>query len=734
MPPARPLLALALVAALGCAWGTASGFHLAQTCLMLPLLAFGRTRWVGLVVCVCLVRCSPPPIEGDALRWRGRAELDTEWSAGRGHLAPHRLPRGLVGDGAWISLEGEPHALLEARGPGAPLSVVRRRYGVDQVRRLGGGDEGRLGPSWRERALQRLGHLADPETRALAQALLFADRRGLGAELVEPFTRTGTRHLLALSGLHVGLVAWIVATPIACVLAGLARRLLPNRWTPPAALLRALFVLTLIPLTGGGAPVVRAALAFSLASLAARTRGSSGVRGAGRRADGLSLWALALLIELALEPTAIRAVSVQLSYGATGGLLLWTGPLSRLWATAPAPVVPAGVSRWVAVPTRRAARALRSGVLASVVATLATLPLVWHHFGEVAPLGILLTPLALVALVPILALGWAWLAWPAEALELGLEVAVEGLLQLVRLGDLLPGTPVVLPTRPWPLLALGALLLLVALTTADARVGRRRLRAATLVCGALLVPWTPSAARLEVVLCDVGHGTAVLVRAPGLGTWLYDAGSRDRVGVARAAVAPILRRWETGRLDVVVSHLHLDHAGEVPWILARWQGGRRGGEPLDKPATHDIERGRLVLARSPLGSVHLLRGLDVPGNEGSRHLAIAMGDRRVLLLGDAEQAGLANALDLGLFQGPVDLLLLPHHGSTTPHLSALLEATRPALVWVSVGDRPPTGEELDRRGLAWVCTAEDGPQLAMYGFRRPSATGEESRSRAAVDD
>ncbi len=70
--------------------------------------------------------------------------------------------------------------------------------------------------------------------------------------------------------------------------------------------------------------------------------------------------------------------------------------------------------------------------------------------------------------------------------------------------------------------------------------------------------------------------------------------------------------------------------------------------------------------------------------------------------------GLAALLEAGLLEGPVEVLLLPHHGSHTPHLAPLLEATRPRKVWVSCSGRPPTADELDRLGLPWRATGVHG--------------------------
>ena len=147
--------------------------------------------------------------------------------------------------------------------------------------------------------------------------------------------------------------------------------------------------------------------------------------------------------------------------------------------------------------------------------------------------------------------------------------------------------------------------------------------------------------------------------------------------------------------------------------MQRWSVGTRAGA---LEGSLDVPRGRLVLpSRSALG-LTLVRGSNAPGNEGSRNLELVWGATRIWLTGDAEQEGLAEALEAEHFTGPSTLLLLPHHGSSTPYLGMLLEETRPQEVWISSGAPPAVGAELSRRGLNWACTHLDGPQERVFGL------------------
>jgi len=612
---------------------------------------------------------------------------------------------------------------------------VRRALEPDEVRRRAPPPRLHLGPGdlvrpLREGGLARVAELRDPTVRGLGAALVFGERSGLPHDLIDRFTRTGTRHLLALSGLHVGLVAWLVAGPAAMALATLVGRLSGGRLRPAPELFRAAAALLLVPLGGAGAPVARAALAIALASLAPRLPGPPG-RGsrAGRRVDGLSLWSLALLLELLAQPAGVRSPGVQLSYAATLGLLLATGStLSSLRARLPgegrlARTSPSGRRRpeVARIGAQRLLDGLGAALVASWVATLATLPIVWGHFGEVSPWGVLLTPLALPFLAAFLCAGWAWVLLPPLCPESLVELPARGLTSLLELADHLPGTPLVLPERPLLLVVAAALCALYA----GAGPGRRRsARWAALAGGAALLPWASAPRGLEVWALDVGHGTAVLARAPGEGAWLFDAGSRDRLGTARAALMPLMRRWEVGRLAVVLSHAERDHDGALDWLLERFSAQMAAGPVRSRgarAALHlDIPRGALELPTRGTLSAKLLRGREGNDNEGSRHLELALGGRRVLLCGDAEGPGLAQLIDAGGVRGPLDLLLLPHHGSPSPFLGPLLDAARPAEVWISATGPPAVTPELDRRGILWRATGIQGPLGWCGGLSRVS--------------
>ena len=181
------------------------------------------------------------------------------------------------------------------------------------------------------------------------------------------------------------------------------------------------------------------------------------------------------------------------------------------------------------------------------------------------------------------------------------------------------------------------------------------------------------------------------------------------------ALGPLLARWEVDRPWVALSHDHRDHRSGLRRLVERtpprgWIGELPPGLARRLPPDTvrlDAGPGRTTLRLGTLG-VTLVRGALGSGNEGSRFLELTFGDERLLLSGDAEEEGLAAALDRGWIRGPVSRLLFPHHGSDTSLCDRLLREVDPAEVWISVGRDPPIGAELDRRGIPWRTTEREG--------------------------
>lgn len=594
-------------------------------------------------------------------------------------------PKGLA-PGARVRVVRAARPLREALGPGDydPAARGQRRDVVGRAR--GPLILTRSAGAWaealvatRSAARAQLAALDRRVGAGLLTGLLLGDRAAVPVVARRALEDTGTGHLLAVSGLHVGGLAWVVAL----LVTGLARRagaVDPGRWGAAAALPAALAYVALaqFPLSA-----CRAGLMVGLVVVG---------RLLGRPSDTLDLLGLAALAVMAAVPGAAAEPGFQLSFGAVAALL----------SLAPK------------------ARGLRAAVLAAVVASAATAPIQAWHFGTVAPAAplanVLLTPIAATVLVPLGALGMAVATWTPALLQAAAWGA-EVLVALAEALAALTGGARVVGAHSAPLLAL-PLVGLVAVAT-----GRRRpaVVAALVAVGATLALRPPTHA-LDVV--PVGQGDAILVRGGGA-TLLVDAGP----DVEARRLGAHLRHLGVGRLDhVVISHLHPDHTAGLAALLealpvgAVWWNGRRSPSPPWRAARAvGARRGVPFRVGEPAGRLGALRWqtrLAAPPaalaeNDASLVVRVDGPGASVLLTGDLESAGEARLLAAG--PRPVSLLKAPHHGSRTSSGPALLDALCPRGVVFNVGrdnrygfPHPDVVRRYRRRGVTGWRTDRDG--------------------------
>ncbi len=684
-----------------------------------------------------------PHLEGAwrPLRTTGRGVLGRIEQAGR---APAwvELPPGVAEAGEWLDVAPIDAPRREARGPVPPPRAPGDREDfvlwsarADEVQRRTAAPLWDAGTAWiaqvRAGVERRCEQFEAGRPRALARALLYGDTASLDPELAATFARTGQRHVLAVSGMHVSLLAAVLLAP----LVGRTGRRGRVALTLATAAALALFA----GLTGGNAPVRRAAIALAL-GLAAPLW--SGRHGPPRRPDTLSLLALSLLAEAAIDVRALFSVSLLLSYSATLGLVLLTRPIARGLG---------GRRRRRALGPTTAGHALRALVArwtlatfaASFAAVIATLPLSWSLFGEWSPVGALVTALTTPLVAWLLVVGWLAVLCPALVPSALFDLAAHLYERWLDLSDLAPGTPCVLPPRPGWLLVAATLLCVVGCFRAG--MGGRMARLGWASVALLLAPWSARPAGWVLDLLDVGHGTCVVLRGPVGPAWVYDAGSRDRARVGPSALGPLLAEAEVGEVVVVLSHVDSDHAEALPWLSDRyrvvdWLGALPAHPTERKPHTlGHVDAGQvgsvLDFELPAAGSWSLVRGGRDESNEGSRTLVARLGSEagsaRLAFHGDAVEDGLWRQLGTEALRGPFQVLLWPHHGEASAWSAELLAAGQPEEVWISGSGRPEVVRELDRMGVPWRWTGRDGPLRRVFPLSDPTpnpTAGHGSRS------
>jgi len=284
----------------------------------------------------------------------------------------------------------------------------------------------RAGDLLRQRVLARLRAVLSPTQAALAQGLLLGDRTALGDELTAAFERTGMMHVLAVSGLHLGIVlagAWFALRWIG----------LRPAWTFP---LVGILVAAVLWIVGPRVSLIRASLLFAFLALGSVLADLGRVlRRTVRPINGLGF---AALVILALHPNDLFDAGFQLSFGATVGILLAVHPAvvvaCRRWA--------GSLGAATHLPPRLFSFIL-SILIVSAAAQAGAAPVVAWHFGTFHPWALL----ANLVVIPLVTLA-LWLGLAAVLLS-GTPIgalaatpfgwAIEGFLWVIRGVDALPG-------------------------------------------------------------------------------------------------------------------------------------------------------------------------------------------------------------------------------------------------------------------------------------------------------
>jgi competence protein ComEC len=585
-----------------------------------------------------------------------------------------------------------------------------------------------------ERAARDTG--ATPSRVAFALAMTTGARGLLSPSQRDPFARTGTAHVLAISGLHLGALAALLWAALRALTGrahtltsrhGSARLCAPVTW---ACL--ALYVLAI------GAPV---SAMRALMMLSAALVGLLGLR----RVPPLHALALAALGILLVDPSLIPTPGFALSASATLGILL------------------AARGR----PAQTRAERVALGVRISLAASLATAPAALWLGGEVPTAGLWLN-LIVVPVVSFLAfplalagvLLAAWLPGFAGACVELCGATMELLSDLCALGYRAPGAS----WRPGPAPAWWLGLTAISILTALGTRGRAQaaLAATTLaLCAGLHLHNARPTDTLSLHFLPVGQGDATLAVFPRGATLLVDGGGAPHLPGRRAptwdpgqrVVAPYLARQGVERVDLMVlTHPDADHLNGLfaaleaapPRLLAHAAGEAHPG--LRRLKERAVALGASLLPIHPghterlnydgvLVELTLPNLPDASDNDRSVLVTLTHGRARALLPGDAEGAAESWWADHG--GRPVTLLKAPHHGSATSSGPELLDAARPTLAVASCGWQNRHGHphpdvlaryrargvpllRTDTQGLVRVDLASDGRVVSRATHLPPS--------------
>jgi len=566
---------------------------------------------------------------------------------------------------------------------------------------------------WREKIQSTIKRLFPADTAAFAKALLLGDTTDLTYEQNRNFQKSGIRHVVAVSGLHVSILFSILYMFVG-----------RNRWLVP---LIGIPLLGLFAAIAGFTPsIVRACVMQALMSLSMLSD---------EEYDPATALSFAVLVLLAVNPVSVTSVGLQLSVACMIGIFLFSEPL-RLY------ILTFGNLRKKSKGKSRRAKCIRwitSSVSISLSALVFTVPLCAIYFGMVSLIGILTNLLTLWVisfifygiiisclagiLLPVAGQLIAWIvSWPIR--------------YVCWISDLLAGFPLAavytdsIYIVAW--LILSYLILITFFVLKRKYPGLTALGITVLLGFCLAFSWLePRLYDTQVTVMDVGQGQSILLQS-GNEHYLVDCGSTSPE-MAAETVANYLLSQGIFRLDgIILTHFDIDHAGAVPYLLSDICA-----DTVYLPDIYDSNELRSIIESAVTDrkvTINKLEKLEIydggiqlfpaenqqSDNESSMCVLFQAGDCDILITGDRNRTGERELLAQTELP-KLDVLVVGHHGSHFATSHELLSATRPQIAVISVGEDNryghPRQEVLERLQL-YGCSIQRTDLQGTIIFRR----------------
>ncbi|KAF0193159.1 MAG: competence protein ComEC [Gammaproteobacteria bacterium] len=534
-------------------------------------------------------------------------------------------------------------------------------------------------------------------------ALAIGDSDGISRSQWEVFNRTSTSHLVAISGLHIGLVAALLFFLLRKLWGYTGRFALYVPAPRAAAIVAAAGALAYSALAGFSIPTQRSLIMISVVMAGVfwqKQQGSSRVL------------ALALLAVLLFDPLAVLSAGFWLSFAAVAAMLFAMG--GRLsahgawWKWGRVHLV-------VAVALAPVLLVLFQQVAwLSPVANFIAVPVVSLVIVPLTLLGVLFLPLPAIGGALLLLAEWLF-SWVWKYLDWlsAPELAIWSY-QSPPLWTLVPalvGVVWLLAPRGWPSRWVGVIWMMPLVMLPSAR---------------------PAEGEAWFTLLDVGQGLAAVVRTRDH-TLVFDTGARfsDEFDAGAAAVVPFLKSQGVTDIDVlVVSHGDNDHIGGSAAVIDSFSVGQILTSVPEKfsvarvrSCTDDLtwSWNRVQFTMLQPDGVHFDKG-----NNRSCVLHVMTASGAILLPGDIEKSAERWLVNHRGAQLKADILVAPHHGSNTSSTQEFIDAVQPGYVLFPVGYRNrygfPRPKVVERYRAAGATLLESSHHGAIT-FRLAAAEG-----------
>jgi len=550
-----------------------------------------------------------------------------------------------------------------------------------------------------------LNHKLSPRDSSLFKALILGEREGITKELREPFNITGMGHVLAVSGLHVGIIAWLSFMFIQWVLTRSELLTLKFNLKKISALITCVPVVIYTGLAGfqvSGQRAMIMILAYLMSIIL------------GREKEIWSTLALSALFILALDPMVIQSISFQLTFLAVTGIV-WLTPFFQ--NIIPDPFKEDSKNKRI----EKIWLYLTGMIAASLSAVIFLMPVTVYYFHRVSTVTVLANliaiPLMAFIILPAGLIASFSLIFSSFVAEVILGFGVFGIHLMMRVIDFFAGLSwssfLMVTPGIWEILMIYSLLFCL-FSVKKWQWMKYILVLVILVTVTDISYWlyqTQFNNKLRVTFIDVGQGNAALVQFPGNKKMLIDGGG-FRVGsfdTGENVVTPFLLNRKILKVDyLVLSHPHPDHMNGLRFIASEFNPSEfwYNGDSVD---TRDFtELMGIVKTKSIkfLGPEELARGRTISGvevevlypleglvlyenndnriiNNNSLVLRFNYEGKSILFTGDIEQDAEAYMAEQYGNKLKSDVLLVPHHGSRYSSSNSFLEKVKPDLSIIS---------------------------------------------------
>jgi competence protein ComEC len=579
----------------------------------------------------------------------------------------------------------------------------------------------------RHRMSNLIDQIGDKEQQGVLKALIVGDRNAISPDLRNSFNRVGAGHLLAISGLHIGIIATASFLFFKWMLSHI-RIFLLNAWTKKGAVILSMVPVLVYGLLSGMSPSTQRAVIMVIVFLTAFLFE--------REHDLINTLAIAAMIILIVHPPSVFSISFQLSFAAVLAIIYGFSRLPSLW--------PSGQNRTRKQKWLKAAIKLYYFFMTSFFAIMGTLPLVMHYFNQVSlvglPANLIFIPLIGFVVVPLgimavflypLTVSGALVCLKAGSAVLEYVIKIINLISGWTYAAIKAVTPNYLEIFCFYVLFWVLLNLIsvqnkkpVALSKDQSSQSKNSIQKSVVIVGLLTVLifsadvaywlyqrcWRDD---LRVTMIDVGHGNASLLEFPYGYNMLIDGGgfSDNRVfDVGASIVAPFLWQKKIRTIDsIVLSHPNSDHLNGLIYIAENfnvknvWTNHESAGTYGYRIFMETIKKNNIQMpVYNKITGVHDINGVQIDVlyppidfvekkeietwrnlNNNSLVLKISFGATSFLFPGDIKAPAEHELVSTAGNKLKSTVLLAPHHGSKTSSTEPFLEKVTPEVVVIS---------------------------------------------------